>query len=102
MACCVFQGSSQSEVEGWISSIHSSSAVQFVGSRGKEQTRWLLTSKLEKIQENIESDCKLKKMAELQLTVVSDSKNKQVITDQVCCIIHDAMIVHGTFQTSKV
>jgi hypothetical protein len=57
--------------------------VQFVGSRGKEQTRWLLTSKLEKIQENIESDCKLKKMAELQLTVVTDSKNKQVITEQV-------------------
>ena len=57
--------------------------MQFVGSRGKEQTRWLLTSKLEKIQENIESDCKLKKMAELQLTVVTDSKNKQVITEQV-------------------
>ena len=70
-------------MEGWISSIHSASAVQFVGSRGKDQTRWLLTSKLEKIQENIESDCKLKKMAELQLTVVSDSKNKQVITEQV-------------------
>ena len=71
-------------MEGWISSIHSASAAQVAGSRGKEQTRWLLSSKLEKIQENIESDCKLKKMAELQLTVVTDSKNKQVITEQVC------------------
>lgn len=77
------QGSNLSEVEGWISSIHSTSAVQFVGSRNKDQTRWLLTSKLEKTQESIESDCKLKKMAELQLTVVTESKSKQVITEQV-------------------
>ena len=77
------QGSNLSEVEGWISSIHSTSAVQFVGSRNKDQTRWLLTCKLEKTQESIESDCKLKKMAELQLTVVTESKSKQVITEQV-------------------
>ena len=61
--------------------------MQFVGSRSKDQTRWLLTSKLEKISESIESDCKLKKMAELQLTVVTESKNKQVITEQVSYII---------------
>lgn len=78
-----FQGSSQSEVEGWIASIHSASAVQFAGGRGKEQTRWLLNKELEKMQGSIQSDYKLKKMAELQLTIVTESKNKQVITDQI-------------------
>lgn len=70
-------------MEGWISNIHSASAQQLVGCRGKDHTRCLLTSKVEKIQEGIDSDCKLKKMAELQLTVVMDNKNKQAITEQV-------------------
>ena len=43
----------------------------------------MLNKELEKVRENVDSDGKLKKMAELQLTVVTEAKNKQVISDQV-------------------
>ena len=77
------QGLSQFEVQGWIASIHCAAATQFTGGRCKEQTNRLLSKEFEKIQGNIDSESKLKKTAELQLTIVTDSKNKQAFTHQV-------------------
>ena len=42
-----------------------------------------LASEITRVENKIQSDSKLKKMAELQSTVVTDVKNKQAFVEQV-------------------
>ena len=53
------------------------------GQRGKHEMLHILTTETSRVEGKISSDSKLKKMAELQSTVVTDSKNKQAFLDQV-------------------
>ena len=53
------------------------------GQRGKHEMLHILTTEISRVEGKISSDSKLKKMAELQSTVVTDSKNKQAFLDQV-------------------
>ena len=53
------------------------------GQRGKHEMLRILTTEISRVEKKISSDSKLKKMAELQSTVVTDSKNKQAFLDQV-------------------
>lgn len=53
------------------------------GQRGKHEMLRILTNEISRVEKKISSDSKLKKMAELQSTVVTDSKNKQAFLDQV-------------------
>ena len=53
------------------------------GQKGKHEMLHILTVELKRIEGKISSDSKLKKMAELQSTVVVDVKNKQAFLDQV-------------------
>ena len=53
------------------------------GQRGKHEMLRILTTEISRVEGKISSDSKLKKMAELQSTVVTDSKNKQAFLDQV-------------------
>lgn len=59
------------------------SVVVGPGQKGKHEMLQILSVELNRVEAKISSDSKLKKMAELQSTVVTDSKNKQAFVDQV-------------------
>ena len=56
------------------------------GQKGKHEMVHILTTEIKRVEAKISSDSKLKKMAELQSTVVTDSKNKQAFRDQVSLV----------------
>ncbi|XP_069169472.1 protein still life, isoform SIF type 1 isoform X6 [Procambarus clarkii] len=79
----LFQAPCQVELENWVNSIHSACAAAFARHRGKTGTLHLLQEEIFRIDRAIESDSKLKHMAELQLSVVSDGESKQQIMGQI-------------------
>lgn len=80
-----FQASNQTDLENWITAVHSmaASVVAGPGQKGKHEMLRILTTEIKRVEAKISSDSKLKKMAELQSTVVTDSKNKQAFLDQI-------------------
>ncbi|XP_041354996.1 protein still life, isoforms C/SIF type 2-like isoform X2 [Gigantopelta aegis] len=79
----LFQASSQNDLENWIRAIHSACASSYARQHGKDNTLKLLKSELEKLETNIDTDVKMRKMAELQMTIVSDPKSRQAIVRQI-------------------
>ncbi|KAM3871319.1 rho guanine nucleotide exchange factor TIAM2 [Diretmus argenteus] len=79
----LFQASNQTDLENWVTAIHSASASLLAKRQGKEDTVRLLRSQLRGLLQKIDMDGKMKKMAELQLTVVSDPKNRKAIENQI-------------------
>uniref|UniRef100_G1QTK9 TIAM Rac1 associated GEF 1 n=1 Tax=Nomascus leucogenys TaxID=61853 RepID=G1QTK9_NOMLE len=63
----LFQTTSQTELENWIT----------------EDTLRLLKSEIKKLEQKIDMDEKMKKMGEMQLSSVTDSKKKKTILDQI-------------------
>ena len=51
--------------------------------RGKHEMLHILMTEISRVEGKISSDSKLKKMAELQSAVVTDSKSKQAFLDHV-------------------
>lgn len=70
-------------MENWVTAIHSASASLFAKRHGKEDTVRLLRSQIRGLLQKIDMDGKMKKMAELQLSIVSDPKNRKAIENQV-------------------
>lgn len=66
-----------------MTAIHSASASLLAKRQGKEDTVRLLRSQVRGLLQKIDMDGKMKKMAELQLTVVSNPKNRKAIENQV-------------------
>ncbi|XP_010775044.1 T-lymphoma invasion and metastasis-inducing protein 2 [Notothenia coriiceps] len=79
----LFQANNQTDLENWVTAIHSASASLLAKRQGKEDTVRLLRSQLRGLLQKIDMDGKMKKMAELQLTVVSDPKNRKAIENQI-------------------
>uniref|UniRef100_T1ITC4 T-lymphoma invasion and metastasis-inducing protein 1 n=1 Tax=Strigamia maritima TaxID=126957 RepID=T1ITC4_STRMM len=79
----LFQAPCQVELENWVNSIHSACAAAFARHRGKTGTLHLLQEEIYRLEKEIESDNKMKHMADLQLTVVSDADNRQSIVNQI-------------------
>ncbi|XP_071761913.2 rho guanine nucleotide exchange factor TIAM2 isoform X3 [Centroberyx gerrardi] len=77
------QASNQTDLENWVTAIHSASASLLAKRQGKEDTVRLLRSQVRGLLQKIDMDGKMKKMAELQLTVVSDPKNRKAIENQI-------------------
>ncbi|XP_073927934.1 rho guanine nucleotide exchange factor TIAM2 isoform X3 [Castor canadensis] len=84
----LFQATSQTDLENWITAIHSACASLFAKKHGKEDTVRLLKSQTRSLLQKIDMDSKMKKMAELQLSVVSDPKNRKAIENQVDELLH--------------
>uniref|UniRef100_A0A3B5R328 TIAM Rac1 associated GEF 2 n=1 Tax=Xiphophorus maculatus TaxID=8083 RepID=A0A3B5R328_XIPMA len=80
----LFQASNQTDLENWVTAIHSASASLLAKRQGKEDTVRLLRNQVRTLLQKIDMDGKMKKMAELQLTVVSDPKNRKAIENQIC------------------
>ncbi|MEQ2157265.1 hypothetical protein GOODEAATRI_000168, partial [Goodea atripinnis] len=78
----LFQASNQTDLENWVTAIHSASASLLAKRQGKEDTVRLLRNQARTLLQKIDMDGKMKKMAELQLTVVSDPKNRKAIENQ--------------------
>ncbi|XP_014911785.1 T-lymphoma invasion and metastasis-inducing protein 2 isoform X2 [Poecilia latipinna] len=79
----LFQASNQTDLENWVTAIHSASASLLAKRQGKEDTVRLLRNQVRTLLQKIDMDGKMKKMAELQLTVVSDPKNRKAIENQI-------------------
>ncbi|XDC50008.1 hypothetical protein R6Z07M_001190 [Ovis aries] len=79
----LFQTTSQTELENWITAIHSACAAAVARHHHKEDTLRLLKSEIKKLEQKIDMDEKMKKMGEMQLSSVTDSKKKKTILDQI-------------------
>ncbi|KAM4699864.1 rho guanine nucleotide exchange factor TIAM1 isoform 1-T2 [Discoglossus pictus] len=79
----LFQTFSQTELENWITAIHSACATTVARQHHKEDTVKLLKSEIKKVEQKIDMDEKMKKMGEMQLSSVTDTKKKKTILDQI-------------------
>ncbi|KAM9059722.1 rho guanine nucleotide exchange factor TIAM2 isoform 1-T12 [Megaptera novaeangliae] len=79
----LFQATSQTDLENWVTAIHSACASLFAKKQGKEDTVRLLRNQTRNLAQKIDMDSKMKKMAELQLSVVSDPKSRKAIENQI-------------------
>ncbi|XP_064601963.1 protein still life, isoform SIF type 1-like isoform X2 [Liolophura sinensis] len=79
----LFQAQTQTELNGWINAIHSACASSFARQHGKDNTIKLLRNEVSRLETNIDMDLKMKKMADLQLSVVTDAKSRQAIVKQI-------------------
>lgn len=82
----ILQTSSQTELENWITAVHSACATAVARQHHKEDTVKLLKTEIKKLEQKIDMDEKMKKMGEmhfLSLSSVRDSKKKKTILDQV-------------------
>lgn len=79
----LLQASNQTDVENWVTAIHSASASHLAKRQGKEDTVRLLRSQSRALLQKIDMDSKMKKMAELQLSVITDQKNRKAVEGQV-------------------
>ncbi|KAL1257965.1 hypothetical protein QQF64_011209, partial [Cirrhinus molitorella] len=79
----LFQTSNQTDLENWVTAIHSASASLFAKRYGKEDTLRLLSGQIRGLLQKIDMDSKMRKMAELQLSIVGDPKNRKAIENQI-------------------
>uniref|UniRef100_A0A672PXP9 TIAM Rac1 associated GEF 2 n=1 Tax=Sinocyclocheilus grahami TaxID=75366 RepID=A0A672PXP9_SINGR len=79
----LFQASNQTDLENWVTAIHSASASLFAKRYGKEDTLRLLHGQIRGLLQKIDMDSKMRKMAELQLSIVGDPKNRKAIENQI-------------------
>ncbi|KAH1001987.1 hypothetical protein HUJ04_005936 [Dendroctonus ponderosae] len=79
----LFQAPCQVELENWVNSIHSACAAAFARHRGKTGTLHLLQEEIFRLEKAIETDYKLKHMAEMQQSVVMDLEGRQQLGNQV-------------------
>lgn len=70
-------------MENWVTAIHSASASHLAKRQGKEDTLRLLRSQSRTLLQKIDMDSKMKKMAELQLSVITDQRNRKAVEGQV-------------------
>ncbi|XP_036392299.1 T-lymphoma invasion and metastasis-inducing protein 1-like isoform X1 [Megalops cyprinoides] len=79
----LFQTSSQTELENWITAIHSACAAAVARQHHREDTVRLLRTEIKKLEQKIDMDEKMKKMGEMQLSAVTDTKKRKTILEQI-------------------
>ncbi|KAM9354625.1 rho guanine nucleotide exchange factor TIAM2 isoform 2-T2 [Pholidichthys leucotaenia] len=79
----LFQATSQTDVENWVTAVHSASAALLAQRRGTEETLKLLQRRSRTLVANIDTDRKMKKMAELQLSIIKEPKNRKAVERQI-------------------
>lgn len=78
------QTCSQTELENWITAIHSACAAAVARQHHREDTVRLLRAEIKKLEQKIDMDEKMKKMGDMQLSTVTDTKKRKTILEQVC------------------
>uniref|UniRef100_A0AAZ3SJX3 T-lymphoma invasion and metastasis-inducing protein 1-like n=1 Tax=Oncorhynchus tshawytscha TaxID=74940 RepID=A0AAZ3SJX3_ONCTS len=79
----LFQTCSQTELENWITAIHSACAAAVARQHHREDTVRLLRAEIKKLEQKIDMDEKMKKMGDMQLSAVTDTKKRKTILDQI-------------------
>ncbi|XP_045063885.1 rho guanine nucleotide exchange factor TIAM1 [Coregonus clupeaformis] len=79
----LFQTSGQTELENWITAIHSACAAAVARQHHREDTVRLLRAEIRKLEQKIDMDEKMKKMGDMQLSAVTDNKKRKTILDQI-------------------
>ncbi|XP_066555933.1 rho guanine nucleotide exchange factor TIAM1 isoform X1 [Amia ocellicauda] len=79
----LFQTSSQTELENWITAIHSACATAVARQHHREDTVRMLRSEIKKLEQKIDMDEKMKKMGEMQLSSVTEGKKRKTILEQI-------------------
>ncbi|XP_062266930.1 rho guanine nucleotide exchange factor TIAM2 [Platichthys flesus] len=79
----LFQATNQTELENWVTSVHSAGASLLARRQGKEDTLRLLRCRSRSLLHKIDMDGKMKKMAELQLSVIKEQKNRKAVESQI-------------------
>ncbi|MEQ2170929.1 T-lymphoma invasion and metastasis-inducing protein 1 [Goodea atripinnis] len=78
-----YQTSGQTELENWITAIHSACATALARQHHREDTVRLLRTEIRKLEQKIDMDEKMKKMGDMQLSTVTDAKKRKTILEQV-------------------
>uniref|UniRef100_A0AAZ3NXJ6 T-lymphoma invasion and metastasis-inducing protein 1-like n=1 Tax=Oncorhynchus tshawytscha TaxID=74940 RepID=A0AAZ3NXJ6_ONCTS len=76
-------GGVQTELENWITAIHSACAAAVARQHHREDTVRLLRAEIKKLEQKIDMDEKMKKMGDMQLSAVTDTKKRKTILDQI-------------------
>uniref|UniRef100_A0A4W3IEI3 TIAM Rac1 associated GEF 1 n=1 Tax=Callorhinchus milii TaxID=7868 RepID=A0A4W3IEI3_CALMI len=79
----LFQTCSQTELENWITAIHSACAAAVARQHRREDTVKLLQSEVKKLEQKIDMDEKMKKMGDMQLSSVNDPRKRKTILSQI-------------------
>ncbi|XP_034756024.1 T-lymphoma invasion and metastasis-inducing protein 2-like isoform X2 [Etheostoma cragini] len=79
----LFQATTQTDLENWVTAIHSASAALLAKRRGTEDTLRLLRCQSGALLHSIDMDSKMKKMAELQLSVIREPRNRKAVESQI-------------------
>ncbi|XP_071373250.1 rho guanine nucleotide exchange factor TIAM1-like, partial [Centroberyx affinis] len=79
----LFQTCSQTELENWITAIHSACAAAVARQHHRDDTVRLLRAEIKKLEQKIDMDEKMKKMGDMQLSAVTDTKKRKTILDQI-------------------
>ncbi|XP_072302051.1 rho guanine nucleotide exchange factor TIAM1 [Eucyclogobius newberryi] len=79
----LFQTSSQTELENWITAIHSACATALARQHHRDDTVRLLRTEIRKLEQKIDMDEKMKKMGDMQLSTVTDTKKRKTILEQI-------------------
>ncbi|KAM6907302.1 rho guanine nucleotide exchange factor TIAM1 [Xenentodon cancila] len=79
----LFQTSSQTELENWITAIHSACAAAVARQHHREDTVRLLRTEIRKLEQKIDMDEKMKKMGDMQLSTITDAKKRKTILEQI-------------------
>ncbi|XP_045546203.1 rho guanine nucleotide exchange factor TIAM1 [Salmo salar] len=79
----LFQTSGQTELENWITAVHSACAAAIARQHHREDTVRLLRTEIRKLEQKIDMDEKMKKMGDMQLSAVTDNKKRKTILEQI-------------------
>ncbi|XP_057676221.1 rho guanine nucleotide exchange factor TIAM1 [Corythoichthys intestinalis] len=79
----LFQTSGQTELENWITAIHSACAAALARQHHRDDTVRLLRAEIRKLEQKIDMDEKMKKMGDMQLSTVTDAKKRKTILEQI-------------------
>ncbi|XP_061596621.1 rho guanine nucleotide exchange factor TIAM1 [Cololabis saira] len=79
----LFQTSGQTELENWITAIHSACAAAVARQHRRDDTVRLLRTEIRKLEQKIDMDEKMKKMGDMQLSTVTDAKKRKTILEQI-------------------
>lgn len=77
------QATNQTDLENWVTAIHSASAALLARRQGTEDTLRLLRCRSRSLLHKIDTDGRMKKMAELQLSVIKEPKSRRAVQNQV-------------------
>ncbi|XP_040925525.1 rho guanine nucleotide exchange factor TIAM2 isoform X2 [Betta splendens] len=79
----LLQATSQTDLENWVTAIHSASASLLAKRLGGGDTLRLLRGQTRSLLHRIDLDGKMKKMAELQLSVIREPKSRKAVEGQI-------------------